>query len=475
MITIAADTALTEDGWQQNIQLKIVDDKIDTIITDASAASAHHVQAAEADIHVPILLPAPCNLHSHAFQRAMAGLTEFRGSHGEDSFWTWRQLMYRFLDVLSPEDVQAIAALVQMEMLEAGYAAIGEFHYLHHQADGTAYDDLAVMAAAITDAAMETGIGLTLLPVLYQYGGCDQRPLEAGQRRFGCALDQFYQLHDASAKLISDLPADASIGVAPHSLRAVSHEGLMAVAAMSPHAPFHIHVAEQQAEVDEIKAHTGARPVEWLLDQVQVNARFCLIHATQMVASETEALAKSGAVVGLCPITESNLGDGIFDGARYMAHGGKIGIGSDSNIRIALAEELRTLEYSQRLRDKKRNIMAGEATSVGRHLWEAVNAGGHQALARHGGATRSGAIRSGAICSGAWADLIALDSKALDLIHIGGDRILDSFIIAGDQSLVTDVWSAGRHMVIAGRHIHRDRITAAYASQVKSLRQMALS
>lgn len=465
MITITADTALTEAGWQQNIQLKIIDGKIDTIITTSDAASPPHAQVAAGDIHVPILLPAPCNLHSHAFQRAMAGLTEFRGSHAEDSFWTWRQLMYRFLDVLRPEDVRAIAALVQMEMLEAGYAAIGEFHYLHHQADGTAYDDLSVMAAAITDAVTETGIGMTLLPVLYQYGGCDKRPLGAGQRRFGCALEQFYQLHDGAAKLISDLPADASIGVAPHSLRAVSHEGLMAAAAMSSQAPFHIHVAEQQAEVDEIKAHTGARPVEWLLDQVAVNSRFCLIHATQMNMSETEALAKSGAVVGLCPITESNLGDGIFDGARYMAHGGKIGIGSDSNIRIALAEELRTLEYSQRLRDKKRNILASPEKSVGRTLWEAVNAGGHQALARYGGAIRTGA----------WADLVALDSTALDLIHIKADRILDSFMMAGDSSLVTDVWSAGRHMVRFGRHIHRDRIIANYARQVKALRQMALS
>ena len=456
--TISADTALTDKGWQDHITLTVIDGKIDAIATKSSGDKT-------ADIHVPVLLPAPCNVHSHAFQRAMAGLTEFRGDHPEDSFWTWRQLMYRFLEALTPEDVRAISALVQMEMLEAGYAAVGEFHYLHHQADGTPYDDLAVMAAAITDAASETGIGMTLLPVLYQYGGCDQRPLGAGQIRFGNDIDAFQRLHDASAQLITTLPKDAVIGVAPHSLRAVSHDGLMAAVNMMPEAPLHMHLAEQVAEVDEVKAHTGARPTEYLLDQCDVNDRFCLIHSTQMIATETEALAKSGAVVGLCPITESSLGDGIFDGARYLANSGKIGIGSDSNIRIALAEELRTLEYSQRLRDKRRNIMATETASVGRQLWQMVTTGGHQAMGRQGGMIRIGAL----------ADLVALNADTLDLISITGDRILDSLVVAGDNRMISEVWSAGRHMVTGGRHIHHDAIRARYANQVQHLRQMKLS
>ena len=456
--TISADTALTDKGWQDDITLTVIDGKIDAIATKSSSDKT-------ADIHVPVLLPAPCNVHSHAFQRAMAGLTEFRGDHPEDSFWTWRQLMYRFLEALTPEDVRAISALVQMEMLEAGYAAVGEFHYLHHQADGTPYDDLAVMAAAITDAASETGIGMTLLPVLYQYGGCDQRPLGAGQIRFGNDIDAFQRLHDASAQLITTLPKDAVIGVAPHSLRAVSHDGLMAAVNMMPEAPLHMHLAEQVAEVDEVKAHTGARPTEYLLDQCDVNDRFCLIHSTQMIATETEALAKSGAVVGLCPITESSLGDGIFDGARYLANSGKISIGSDSNIRIALAEELRTLEYSQRLRDKRRNIMATETASVGRQLWQMVTTGGHQAMGRKGGMIRIGAL----------ADLVALNADTLDLISITGDRILDSLVVAGDNRMISEVWSAGRHMVTGGRHIHHDAIRARYAKQVQHLRQMKLS
>ena len=456
--TISADTALTDKGWQDDITLTVIDGKIDAIATKSSSDKT-------ADIDVPVLLPAPCNVHSHAFQRAMAGLTEFRGDHPEDSFWTWRQLMYRFLEALTPEDVRAISALVQMEMLEAGYAAVGEFHYLHHQADGTPYDDLAVMAAAITDAASETGIGMTLLPVLYQYGGCDQRPLGAGQIRFGNDIDAFQHLHGASAQLITTLPKDAVIGVAPHSLRAVSHDGLMAAVNMMPEAPLHMHLAEQVAEVDEVKAHTGARPTEYLLDQCDVNDRFCLIHSTQMIATETEALAKSGAVVGLCPITESSLGDGIFDGARYLANSGKISIGSDSNIRIALAEELRTLEYSQRLRDKRRNFMATETASVGRQIWQMVTTGGHQAMGRQGGMIRIGAL----------ADLVALNADTLDLIGISGDRILDSLVVAGDNRMISEVWSAGRHMVTGGRHIHHNAICACYTKQVQHLRQMKLS
>jgi len=234
---------------------------------------------------------------------------------------------------------------------------------------------------------------------------------------------------------------------------------------MMPEAPLHMHLAEQVAEVDEVKAHTGARPTEYLLDQCDVNDRFCLIHSTQMIPPETEALAKSGAVVGLCPMTESSLGDGIFDGARYLANSGKIGIGSDSNIRIALAEELRTLEYSQRLRDKRRNIMATETASVGRQLWQMVTTGGHQAMGRQGGMIRIGAL----------ADLVALNSDTLELISITGDCILDSLVVAGDNSMISEVWSAGRHMVTGGRHIHHDAIRARYAKQVQHLRQMKLS
>jgi formimidoylglutamate deiminase len=299
------------------------------------------------------------NLHSHAFQRAMAGMTEYR-SAGQDSFWTWRTLMYRFLDRLSPEDVQAIAAMVMLETAEAGYAAVAEFHYLHHAPGGTPYDDLAEMSARIAAAASETGLGLTHLPVLYERGGCDGRPLTAGQLRFGNDPERFAKLWDGAAKALAALPADTVLGVAPHSLRAASAEGIRAAAALNPQPPIHIHVAEQMAEVTEVQAATGARPVEWLIANADLSSRWCLIHATQMEPFETEAMAKSGAIAGLCPITEANLGDGIFDGVRFQAHGGVYGVGSDSNVRISLSEELRLLEYSQRLAGKGRAMLAVE-------------------------------------------------------------------------------------------------------------------
>ncbi|MFV2002786.1 MAG: amidohydrolase family protein, partial [Paracoccaceae bacterium] len=268
-----------------------------------------------------LLLPAPVNLHSHAFQRAMAGLTERRGKDASDSFWTWRRMMFRFLEQLTPDDIEAVTGFVQMEMLEAGFGASVEFHYLHHQADGTPYADIAEISTRGVAAAQCSGIGLTLLPVLYQQGGCDGRALGRGQARFGNDIDRFARLHAGAATALAGLPADCRVGVAPHSLRAVTPDGLKAAAALSP-GPIHMHLAEQQAEVDEVKAAYGQRPTEWLLDNAEVNARWCLIHCTQMQAHETRALAATQAVAGLCPITESSLGDGIFDGKRFLDAGG---------------------------------------------------------------------------------------------------------------------------------------------------------
>ncbi|MEL7466772.1 MAG: formimidoylglutamate deiminase, partial [Pseudomonadota bacterium] len=409
---------------------------------------------------VGALLPAPANLHSHAFQRAMAGMTERRGPAGRDSFWTWRDLMYRFLDQLSPEDVEAIAALVQMEMLEAGYASVGEFHYLHHQADGAAYDDPAEMSGAICRAAALTGIGLTHLPVLYQVGGCDGRALGPGQVRFGCDINRYAALREAAAAQVAVLPPDAAIGVAPHSLRAVTKEGLASAARMAGDDPIHIHVAEQTAEVEELLSAYGARPVEWLMANADVGPHWCLIHLTQMTGDETTMVAQSGAVAGLCPITESNLGDGIFNGVDYAAQNGRFGVGSDSNIRISLTEELRTLEYSQRLRDRSRAALATEAASTGRVLYETAALGGAQALRRP----------AGMIAPGLWADLTALNTRALTLEGASGDALLDAWIFAADDSAVTDVWSAGRHVVQGGRHIARDGIEAAYRRVMRGLR-----
>lgn len=452
MKTLWAEQALTNDGWREDVRIDLGEDGRVAAVTAGARPDGERAG---------ILLPAPVNLHSHAFQRAMAGMTERRGEDPSDNFWTWRRLMFRFLDRLDPDDVEAIAAYVQMEMLEAGYAAVGEFHYLHHRPGGMPYDDLAEMSARIAAAAAETGIGLTLLPVLYQHGGCDGRPLGPGQVRFGNDPDRFSRLYEEASRAVGKLPADTRIGVAPHSLRAVSREGLAMAVALAPDAPLHMHLAEQVAEVDEVKAAWGQRPVEWLLANHSVDQRWCLVHCTQMEPHETEALAKTGSIVGLCPITESSLGDGIFDGMRFLAHGGRFGIGSDSNIRISLSEELRTLEYSQRLRDRVRAAVATPELSTGRVLFETAVRGGAQAAGR----------ASGAIEPGRLADLVALDADATDLLGKHGDETLDSYIFAGDDRMVADVWSAGRHVVTAGRHIRHDEIAARYRRTVLSLKE----
>ena len=354
------------------MRVTIDGDRIASVETGAKPASGDERLTGRA------LLPAMSNVHSHAFQRAMAGMTERRGP-GPDSFWTWRRLMYRFLDVLSPSDVEAIAALVYVEMLEAGYASVGEFHYLHHQPGGVPYADPAELAHRVVAAATETGIGMTLLPVLYIHGGANGAPLAGGQLRFGNELEDFLALRDRAR---SGLQPDGVLGVAPHSLRATTPDELAALVAALPGIPFHIHAAEQEEEVTQVVAWLGARPVEFLLDRFGLDGRWCLIHATQMTPDEVGGLARSGAVAGLCPITEANLGDGIFAGQAFLGAGGALGIGSDSNVRISLAEELRSLEYSQRLTRRARNVLAAPGDSVGTTLYAAALAGGAKALGR---------------------------------------------------------------------------------------------
>lgn len=451
MKIIHAEQALTPDGWQSDLEITI--DPSGRIATVGP-------QRKTPDQRVPLLLPAPLNLHSHAFQRAMAGLTEARGPDPRDSFWSWRRLMYKFLDQLTPDHVEAIAALVFMEMLEAGYGAVAEFHYLHHDVGGVPYDTLAEMSERIVAAAEQTGIGLTLLPVQYQFGGCDLRALNGGQQRFGNDPDQFLRLHADASAMALRAGADFAVGMAPHSLRAVDPVGLDAVLSQARSGPIHMHLAEQVAEVEEVQAHFNARPTEWLLANHAVDARWCLIHCTQMTEAETIALAKTGAVAGLCPLTESSLGDGIFNGTTYLGQGGTIGFGSDSNIQISLFEELKTLEYSQRLRDLSRAALAVEGRSTGRVLFEAAAKGG----------ARAGGRQSGAIRVGDWADLLGLETDNQWLCNRRGDTQLDSLIFGGGgQSCVSDVWSAGRHVVSQGRHVKRDQIIGGFKSVMRQL------
>lgn len=447
---IFATQAKLSTGWAANVRVATVQGRVTGIEADQVPLPT--------DTIVDTLLPAIGNLHSHTFQRAMAGMTEYRMA-GKDSFWTWRDLMYRFTANLTPEHVEAIAAFVFLEMQEAGYASVGEFHYLHHQPGGTPYDDLGELSARVAAAAANTGIGLTHLPVLYTYGGAGQIPLEAGQTRFGNSVDQFNDLVGRAKVAVSELPADCHVGIAPHSLRATSPDELNAVLAARTSGPVHIHIAEQPKEVTDIEGWLGARPVEWLLANTNADAEWCLIHATHMTERETVDMAKSGVVAGLCPVTEANLGDGPFNGPAYLNAGGAFGVGSDSNILISLTEELRSLEYSQRLRDVARNVMVVGEGSVGDTLYTGAAKGGAQALGRG----------KGEISVGNLADLVAINSTAPSLCALRQDQLLDGLVFAAKDDVITDVWSAGRHAVQSGRHIKRDEIVAAYRLAMHSL------
>ena len=453
MSIVWAKQALLPTGWAENVCVKI----------DAHGRfSAVQVNAPAQGQRVPLLLPAPVNVHSHAFQRAMAGLTEQRGPNPNDSFWTWRDLMFKFLDRLNPEHVEAITAFVQMEMLEAGYATNAEFHYLHHQPGGAPYNNIAEMSERVASATAQTGIGLCLLPVHYEFGGCDGRDLTVGQVRFGNSFEQFQSLHEKAVSGLSLLPVDTSYGVAPHSLRAVGQDMLKSYSANFAVGPIHMHLAEQRAEVDEVLHQWGARPANWALDNMEIDARWCLIHCTQMTPTETVRLAQSGAVAGLCPITESSLGDGIFDAKRWTDAGGRFAIGSDSNVRISLSEELRTLDYSQRLRDGSRAALATSDRSTGRRIYDEMLTGGATATGRN----------TGKIEVGSWADMLCLDTASEHLWRRERDTILDTWIFAGDDRLVTDVWSAGRHQVTNGRHVNRPKIVRAYLKTIDALKDV---
>jgi len=447
---IFAKHALLAAGWAENVRIQVSEGDISSIQPAAVAQAG--------DILVDTLLPALSNLHSHTFQRAMAGMTEYRAA-GRDSFWTWRELMYAFVNRLTPGQMQAIAALVFMEMQEAGYAAVAEFHYVHHQPGGTPYGDLAELSKRVFAAASATQIGLTHLPVLYTYGGAGATPLGAGQQRFGNDVDRFNRLVDACRDGLGAMPGDTRVGIAPHSLRSTTPADLTAVLAARSAGPVHIHIAEQPKEVRDIEAWLGARPVEWLLANAEVNRDWCLIHATHMTEAETLAMARSGAVAGLCPVTEANLGDGPFNGPGYLSADGAFGIGSDSNILISLTEELRTLEYSQRLRDMARNVMVKNEGSVGEALYLGAAKGGAQALGRAAGEIRPGAL----------ADLVAVDSTSPALCALTRAQLLDGLVFAAKDTVVTDLWSAGRHAVRGGRHIAHEQIVAEYLSAVKEL------
>lgn len=439
--TIWFESALLESGWAPHVLIAVRDGAIAAIETGAERG-LH-------DVNGPAI-PALPNLHSHAFQRGMAGLAERRGP-STDSFWTWREVMYRFLERLGPDEVQAIAAQAYVEMLEAGFSRVGEFHYLHHDIGGGAFTNPAEIAVKIAAAASEAGLGLTLLPVFYAHSGFGGLAPTPGQARFINNIDSFARLMEASRAAVSGLDG-AVVGLAPHSLRAVTPQELDALAELAGDAPIHIHIAEQAKEVADCQAWSGARPVEWLLANAAVGPRWCLVHATHITPDETAGIAHAHAVAGLCPITEANLGDGLFPAMEYQAQGGRFGVGSDSNVLIDAAEELRLLEYGQRLSRRSRNVLAGESGgSTGSALYQAALVGGAQALGVEAG-----------LKVGASADIVSLARDHPATAGRSGDAILDSYIFAGRRDLIDGVWRAGAKLVTNGRHHRRDEISSRY-------------
>ncbi len=449
MTTLHAEQALIQSGWRANVRLTLSGGRITAVEPDAAAQPGDERHA--------MLVPAMPNLHSHAFQRAMAGLAERRHT-GNDTFWSWRELMYRLALSMTPAQVQAVASQAYIEMLEAGFSRVGEFHYLHHDVTGQPYGDIAEMAAGVAAAASATGIGLTLLPVFYAHSSFGGAAPNDGQRRFINSVDRYATLLDGCRRVVKPL-GTAVVGVAPHSLRAVTPEELRAVTALAPSAPIHIHIAEQMREVEDCVAWSGQRPIDWLLNHAPVGGRWCLVHATHMTEAETTRAAASRAVVGICPITEANLGDGVFNAPTFTAAGGRFGVGSDSNVQIGVADELRLLEYSQRLARQGRNVMAPPGGSTGRALYDEALQGGARAL----GAEFVG------LSVGGPADLVSLAMQHAAFAGASGDALLDAWIFNAGNGGIDCVWVNGAKQVSGGRHKARDEIVPAFFKVMKEL------
>jgi formiminoglutamate deiminase len=450
------ESALLPGGWARRVRITGRDGIIGTIETE--------VEPAADDERHAVGIPGLPNLHSHAFQRAIAGLTERRGP-GEDSFWTWRELMYRFVERIDPEQLEAVTALAFAEMLEAGFTRVGEFHYLHQDKSGVPFADPGELAGRVAAAAAGTGIALTLLPTFYAHGGFGAAEPGARQRRFVTDVERFARIVESSRKAAGALPGGI-VGVAPHSLRAVTPEELPLVAALAAGGPIHIHVAEQVREVEDCVAWCGRRPIERLFELVTVDDRWCLVHATHAAQGELERIAAAGVVVGLCPMTEASLGDGVFPAPEFRALAGRFGIGTDSNVLLDAAAELRLLEYSQRLSRRARNVLAGASgQSTGRSLFDAALVGGLQAL----GAAAPGKGGPVGLTAKAPLDIVSLDAAHPALLERCEDEILDSWIFAAGRDVIDCVWRAGDKVVSGGHHRQRESIVARYRRAMKAL------
>ncbi|KPA92377.1 formimidoylglutamate deiminase [Pseudomonas fuscovaginae] len=452
MSAFFAERALLPSGWAKNVRLEVdAQGVLARVEADSDAQGAERLGGP--------LLPGMPNLHSHAFQRAMAGLAEVAGNPN-DSFWTWRDLMYRLVGRISPEQMGIIARQLYIEMLKAGYTSVAEFHYVHHDTQGQPYADPAELALRISQAATDAGIGLTLLPVLYSHSGFGGQAPSDGQRRFINSTENYLKLQARLQPLLARQPAQA-LGLCFHSLRAVTPQQISEVLAASDrHCPVHIHIAEQQKEVDDCLAWSGKRPLQWLYDHLEVDSRWCLVHATHADAEEVSRMARSRAIAGLCLTTEANLGDGIFPAVDFLAQGGRLGIGSDSHVSLSVVEELRWLEYGQRLRDQRRNrLYRADQPMVGRTLFDAALEGGAQALGQ--------AI--GGLEVGKRADWLVLDGNDPYLATAEDDGILNRWLFAGGDRQVRDVMVNGQWAVRGGRHAAEEESARAFAQVLREL------
>jgi formimidoylglutamate deiminase len=451
MSKLFASHALLPEGWRKDVLIEWDGAGDITAVTVGAARD-------EAEV-VEYALPGMINLHSHSFQRALGGRTE-RAGDSKDSFWTWRDLMYRFARNITPEQIEAIAAQLFSECLRHGYTSLCEFHYVQRAPDGAMYPRPAETAERVIAAARLTGIGMTMLPVLYSYSGFGQSPLKPEQQRFRTDAGDVLRVIEALEPLRD---AQTEVGVAPHSLRAASVEQIDEVLATLPAArPVHIHIAEQQAEVRQSVDFSGRRPVQWLLDRIEVDQRWCLIHATHLAPDEIDGIARSGAVAGLCPTTEANLGDGLFPLEPFLAAGGRFGIGSDSHVSQSAVEELRWLEYGQRLQHQRRNVaVSADERNVGDFLWRGALRGGAQAAGRP----------VGALAPGRRADVIVLDDGHPNMFGLALDEVLGSFVFSGNDNLVKDVMVGGQWVVRNQQHVAQQAIAARFKQTLAELRE----
>jgi formimidoylglutamate deiminase len=456
MPSLHAADALLPSGWARDVLLEWNDaGQLTRVQADTPAGSAPRATGP--------LLPGMSNVHSHAFQRAMAGLAEMRG-HPTDDFWTWREEMYRLVALLEPEDIEAIAAYLYIEMLRHGYTTVAEFHYLHNDRDGKPYDDPAELAHSIVGAAAASGIALTLLPVLYAHGGFGHQPLSAAQRRFRGDPGFIVKLLEEISSWHLPSPL-MRLGVAPHSVRAVDAllltEMVSAARAIDPTLPIHMHVSEQVAEVAQCLETHGATPYAWVSQLVEVDARWCFIHATHLTAAEMRDMAASGAAIGLCPTTEANLGDGIFEFLPWFERHAPWGIGGDSHVCVSPFAELRALEWSQRLRLRVRNVASDpQSPDVAANLWSAAAAGGAQAVAQP----------TGTLAAGRRADFVVLDGADPDFESLPAAAQLGVAMFSGNHNRVRDVFVGGRAVVEAGRHPDEDEARDAFRAALRRLR-----